>query len=106
MKKKNNSSNLVTKVFLKDELKNLETSLHLKITSLEIKVDTKLEEVEKRIDNNAQRYRDQILVSNDKLVKQLESMMDENTIGFSQLNRQLQNHEKRIKKIEQIQQTP
>ena len=76
----------------------------MEITSLEIKVDTKLEEVEKRIDNNAQRYRDQILASNDNLAKQLETMTDENTIGFNQLNRQLQNHEKRIRKIEQTQQ--
>lgn len=101
---KKTTSSLVTKVFLKDELKNLETSLRLEITSLEIKVDTKLEDVEKRIDGNARKYRDQILASNDKLAQQLETMMDENTVGFNQLNRQLQNHEKRIKKLEHIQQ--
>lgn len=98
--KKNTKPQLSTR----SDLKNLETSFRLEITSLEIKVDTKLENMEKRIDNNAQKYRDQILASNDKLAKQLETMTDENTIGFNQLNRQLQNHEKRIKKLENVQQ--
>lgn len=94
MKKKNNSSDLVTKVFLKGEL-----------TTLETRVDIKLERMEKRIDDNAQKYRDQVLTSNDKLAKHLKTMREENTIGFNQLNNKLQDHEKRIQRIERTQQT-
>ena len=93
MNQKNNSSNLVTKAVLKDELINLET-----------RVDIKLDRLERRIDDKAQKYRDEILISNDKLAKQLETMREENSIGFNQLNKQLSNHETRIKKIERIQQ--
>ncbi len=63
----------------------------------------KLEKMEERIDDKAKIYRDEILNSNDKLVKQLEEMRNENTIGFNQINRNLSNHEKRIKKIERLQ---
>lgn len=109
MKQKNNLSNLVAKDFLKKELKKelheFEKKIDQKLTVLEVRTDIKLDNLERRIDDNAKKYRDQILVSNDKLAKQLEEMRDENAIGFNQLNRELQNHEKRIKKLEQIQTT-
>ena len=92
----------------KSDLKNLETSLRLEITSLEIKVDIKLEKMEGRIDDNAQRYRDQVLASNDELMKQLETMREENIVGAGQtrrINDKLDSHEKRIQKLEQLQQT-
>lgn len=96
MKQKNSSSNLVTKTVLKDELINLET-----------RVDIKLDRMENRIDDNAKKYRDQILTSNDKLAKQLEEMRDENAIGFNQvarLQKQVNSHATRIQKLEHAQQ--
>ena len=93
---------------LHSEIKNVETSLRLEITSLEIKTDLKLEKMEERIDGNARKYRDQILSSNDGLMKQLETMRTENTFGAGQAERiddQIENHEKRIQKLEQLQQT-
>ena len=71
---------------------------------LKNELETKLNDLEYKLDGNAQKYRDQVLTSNDKLAKQLETMREENTIGFNQLNNKLNNHETRIKKIERIQQ--
>ena len=90
----------------KSDFKNLETSFRLEITSLEIKVDIKLEKMEGRIDDNAQRYRDQVLASNDELMKQLETMREENIVGAGQtrrINDKLERHEKRIGKLERSQ---
>ena len=75
------------------------------ILILKSELETKLNDLEYKLDGNAQKYRDQVLTADDKLAKQLETMREENTIGFNQLNNQLNNHEKRIKKIERIQQT-
>ena len=65
-----------------------------------------IDRMESRIDDNPKKYRDQVLTSNDKLAKTLEEMRDENSIGFNQLNNKLNNHEERIKKLEQIQRAP
>lgn len=84
MKQKNKSEELVTKGFLRSEL----------------------DELKKEIDENAQGYRDEILTSNDKLMKKLETMQDENTIGSGQtsgLRDDVEDHEKRIKHLEKIQ---
>lgn len=67
-----------------------------------------LDEVVEGIDEKAQGYRDEILTSNDKLMKKLETMQDENTIGSgqtSQLRDEVEDHEKRIKHLEKVQQT-
>ncbi len=68
-KRKDDNSELVTKGFLKSEL------------------EYKLGELEQRVDDRAKQYRDQILTSNDKLAKTLETMREENTIGFNQVTR-------------------
>ncbi|MEK7517047.1 MAG: hypothetical protein AAB583_00725 [Patescibacteria group bacterium] len=104
MQQKSKKSDLVTKVFLKKELKKFENAFDQKLTAMDIKTDIKLERLERRIDDNAQKYRDQVLTSNDKLAKTLETMRQENSIGFNQINRQLDGHETRIQKLEQIQQ--
>lgn len=88
-------NNLVTKTYLNQELK-----------LLEMRITLKFDDFAKRIDENAQKYRDQILISNDKVAKELEEMRQENTIGshqIRQLNDQVDNHEKRIKKLEYVQ---
>ncbi len=67
-----------------------------------------LNEVVEGIDENARKYRDEILTSNDDLMKKLEVMRDENTIGSgqtSQLRDDVENHERRIKHLEKAQQT-
>ena len=101
MKQKNKISQPATK----SDLKNLGVDVHQEITTLEIKVDIKLERVERRIDDNAKKYRDQVLTSNDKLAKQLETMREENLAGFNQTSRQINDHEKRIGKLEHFHQS-
>jgi cell shape-determining protein MreC len=69
----------------------------------EINTDIKLENLEKKIDEKAQMYRDELLTSNDKLMSKFEMMQEEMTIGFGQLGRaekQVQDHEKRLKILE------
>ena len=97
MQQKGNSSNFATK----KDIKVLENSLRA-----EIKLSA--EEVLVKVDENARKYRDEILSSNDELMKTLEVMREENTIGSgqtSQLRDEVENHEKRIKHLEKIQQT-
>lgn len=108
MKQKNkNPRGLITKDFLKKELGNFEKRLDQKLTVLEVGTEIKLDSLERRIDDNARKYRDQILNSNDKIAKEFEQMREDRIIGDGQnirLKKQVDNHEKRIKKIEQIQQ--
>jgi hypothetical protein len=89
MKQKSDSSQTVTKVYLDDRFR-LNNAIF----------DLKLENLERRIDENAQKYRDQVLTANDKIVKELEVMREENIIGFSQiarLNKRVDDHDKQIK---------
>lgn len=82
MKKKNNSSQLVTKDFLESKLN-------------ELKEENKI-------------YHDEILTKLDGIAGELGEMRDENIIGAgqtSQLNDTVDNHEKRIKNLEKISQT-
>ena len=114
MKQKSNSSQVVTKAYLDKALderfglydKKMEDrfrGIDGRFKLSEINTDIKLENLERKIDEKAQRYRDQVLTSNDKIVRELEVMREENTIGFNQigrLNKQVSNHEKRIKILE------
>lgn len=115
MKGKNTSSKLITKTDLgqalkdvakKDDLKNFATKDDLH--ALEIRTDIKMEDMERRIDDNAQKYRDTILTRLDGVMGELETMREENTIGAYQ-TREIQvkvdGHEKRIAKLEKTQQT-
>lgn len=118
MRQKNNSSNnLVTKEFfkrgLKSEFGTFEKRLDKKfstkkdLSTLEIRIDLKFDKFARKIDDNAQKYRDQILTSNDKLVKELQEMREENIIGTHQtveLRNRVETHEKRIGKLEHNQQ--
>ena len=99
----------VTKDYFKKELKKELKKFATKedLSSLEMRVALKFDNFAGRIDENAQKYRDQILNSNDKLVKELQEMREENTIGSHQireLNGQVDDHEKRIGKLEHAQQ--
>ena len=88
MKQGNKSEDLVTKSFLRSEL------------------EYELGELEQRVDDKAKQYRDQILTSNDKLAKTLETIREELEIGSFQTRERIEDHEKRIKNIEKTQQTP
>lgn len=94
MKQKSGSSQVITKAYL-DERFSLNGA----------EFDLKLGNLERKIDEKAQRYRDQVLTSNDKIVRELEAMREENIIGFNQiarLGKQVGNHEKRIKILESV----
>ena len=85
----------VSKPATKNDLKLLENSLRA-----EIKLNT--DEVLTKVDENARKYRDQILTSNDKLAKTLETMREELEIGNFQTKEKIKNHEERIKNLEKI----
>lgn len=73
-----------------------------------LKLEFKLTDLEQRLDSKAQKYRDQILTKLDETMGELRAMREENIIGSaqtSQLRDTADNHEKRIKNIEKIQQT-
>lgn len=94
---KNNSSNFVTK----KDIKVLENSLRA-----EIKLNTN--DILTKVDENARKYKDEILAKMDEVMGELGVMRDENTIGSgqtSQLRQEVQDHETRIKHLEKAQQT-
>lgn len=95
-KKGNGSSQIVTKKFL-------EKTLDERFTSFESKMEFKLENLERQVDEKAQQYRDEVLTSNDKLAKKLETMQQELELGNLQMRRQLENHEQRITSLESSQ---
>lgn len=93
MKQKSGSSQTATKAYLD---KVLDDGFKLS----EINTDIKLENLERKIDEKARQYRDQILNSNDKLAKRLETMREELEVGNSQMRDKIKNHEKRISILE------
>lgn len=104
MKQKSNSSQLVTKKYLEKTLdkrfSHFEKKVDEEFISFEATMDFKLEHLERGVDEKAQQYRDQLLTSNDKLAKTLETMREEITIGNFQTREKLEDHEKRIKVLE------
>lgn len=106
MKKKNVSLQPVTKSDLESALKKYATREDLLILKGEL--ENKLSDLEQKIDSKAQGYRDEILTKLDGVMGELETMRQENTIGthqISNLQEASENHEKRIKHLEKIQQT-
>lgn len=85
MKKKINiSSEVVTKDFL----------------------ELKLDALEQKIDEKAKKYRDDVLNKLDEAMGEFGAIREENTIGAyqtSELRKEVDDHEKRIKHIEKIQ---
>lgn len=83
MKRKSKSSQVVTRAYLDKALderfgsydKKMETRFRRidgRFKLADINTDIKLENLERKIDDKAKRYRDQILTSNDKLAKRLD----------------------------------
>ena len=94
MKQKDKTSNLATK----KDLKVLEKSLRKELLMLEERVE--------QSDENAKLYRDQILTKLDEVAGELGTMREENTIGSyqtSELRKEVDEHEKRIARLEKTQ---
>ena len=100
MQRKNKSSQQITKTDLESALKKYATKEDLK---LELKFSA--DEILEKVDENARTYRDQILTSNDKLAKTLETIREDLEIGSFQTRERVEDHEKRIKNLEKVQQT-
>ncbi|MEK7558755.1 MAG: hypothetical protein AAB521_00445 [Patescibacteria group bacterium] len=104
MKSKISSSEAITKEYLKKRLARLATKDEL--GSLGRGIDFKLEGFKEEIDENAKKYRDQILTKLDGVMSELETRRDERdleTHQYSELKDQVDDHEGRIKTLEQIQ---
>lgn len=104
MKSKRSSSETITKGYLKKELARLATKDEL--GSLGRRIDFKLEGFKEEIDENAKKYRDQILTRLDGVMSELETRKDERdleTHQYSELKDQVDNHEKRIIHMEEAQ---
>ncbi|MCL4415138.1 MAG: hypothetical protein M1268_03765 [Patescibacteria group bacterium] len=129
MKQKNSDSDLVTKVDLekalkpfatKDDISRPEQSTKTDIKELKTEVKgqraefkriekslrSELLRLEERIENsdeNAIKYRDQILTRLDEVMGELENMREDRTIGTYQtaeLRKDVDDHEKRITRLE------
>lgn len=86
---KTNSSRNSIRTILREELATFEKKVDQKFVNSEINVDFKLGDLETRIDEKAKGYRDEILTSNDKLMKELEEQREEKEIGDSQIRKRL-----------------
>lgn len=98
MKQKKKSLTLVTEGFLEERLDKLEDKL-------EEKLKYKLEEFGDGIDENARKYRDEILTKLDGVMGELQTMREENTVGAyqtSEFRDRVDDHEKRTVALEQI----
>jgi len=96
MQRKNKSE----KSAIKKDLKLLEKSLRGELLRLEGKIE--------RSDENAEKYKDEILAKMDEVMGELGVMREDNTIGSgqtSQLREQVEDHDKRIKNLEKAQHT-
>lgn len=75
--KKDDSSQPVTKKYLDDSLKKFATKDDLKRFATKIDLDRLRDE----IDDNAKKYRDDVLTKLDGVMGELQTMREENTIG-------------------------
>lgn len=92
MKQKNDSSKNATK----GDLELLARSLRKELLQLEERIES--------LDENARKYRDEILTKLDSVMGELKTMREETTIGAHQvfeLREQVDNHEERISHLEE-----
>lgn len=122
MKQKNNSSDTLTKNVLKQELAMLEKHMDSKFITknfFERSIDKLLQGIRREFTFNAEgamekfeqkliKHTSLILTTVDPLLKELETRQEDREIAAEQYvktTRKIDNHEKRIQKIEHIQQT-
>ncbi|MFH1535736.1 MAG: hypothetical protein ABIC96_01530 [Patescibacteria group bacterium] len=99
--KQKKSQDPLTRKILKSEVKSLEERLEKKFAT-----KFHLQELANKINENAKKYRDQILEKLDETMGELGAMREENTIGSyqtSELRKDVDNHEKRISSLEKSQ---
>lgn len=87
------ASGNIIRTILRQELQNLESNIDHKFVAFEKKIDVKLDfrlgDLETRLDERAKEYHDEILTSNDKLMKELEEQREEREIGDSHIRERL-----------------
>ena len=91
--KSNDSSDLVTKKILSDEL-----------SLFKVGIDITLDEMKIEIDDKARGYRDEILTKLDGVMGELQTIREDAVIGghhTSKIREQVHDHEKRLKHLEQ-----
>lgn len=91
----------------KSQIKENDFATKDNVKSLELRIDLKFDSFAGKINKNAKKYRDQILTKLDKVMGELAAMREENTVGAyhtRELREEVDNHEKRIQKLEQLQQ--
>ncbi len=107
--RRTHSSNLVTKDFFRKELRGelnvtIERLLHGIRQEISFTIDTVTDKFEKKLS----KHTSLILTTVDPLLKELETRREDREIAAEhsrRIQKQLDNHEKRIGKIEHIQQT-
>ena len=97
-------SDYVTKQDLKEALTEFRKELLRDLLpAIDIRMDIKLEAMERRIDDRARQYNSEILTKFDSWAGELESAQIDRTIStsrFAKLSDKVKDHEKRIKKLE------
>lgn len=71
-------------------------------------IDARFEKVDARfekVDDDARNYRDEVLTRMDGIVGELQTMREEKVVGGYQIEETMNDHEKRIKKLEKLQVT-
>ncbi len=85
------------------KFKGLETRFDIKLKGLETRFDIKLDRLKEGIDDNAKKYRDDVLTKLDGVMGELQTMREENTIGtyqIGELKERVDDHEKRVTRLE------
>lgn len=108
MEQKAISSNLVTKDFFKKELKReLNDTIDRLLQGIRREITFSAELIEEKLERNLTKHTSLILTTVDPLLKELETRQQDRILGAEQLRRateKIDNHEKRIKKLEQVRQ--
>ena len=102
--KQKKSQDSLTKDVLKTEIKGLEERLGKKFVTQGF-FSYEMDKTKQEVDEKARSYRDEILTSNDRLAKTLETIREDLEIGNFQMGEKIEDHERRIKNVEKVQQT-
>lgn len=105
MKQKNNSSNVVTKDYFKKELKEeLNSTIYRLLHGIRREITFAMEAVAEKFEQRLTKHTSLILTTVDPLLKELETRRQDREIAADQsieVSQKLDNHEKRITKLEQ-----
>lgn len=108
MKQNSNSSDPITKGFLRTELKReLNSTIDRLLQGIHREITFVVETVSEKFEQKLSKHTSLILTTVDPLLKELETRRQDRELASNQTARiknQIDNHEKRIKKLEQIQQ--